>query len=577
MRKHRTWWAALGLLLATTVTAQEAAEEPSAIAQAVEGEGIFFETVDVNLVNFEVYVTDKQGNPVEGLTRDDFEILEDKRPVTITNFFTVKEGRPVTPAAPETVLAAPLPVSDTLPDSVPEFEIPEDQRLYLVVYIDNFNIRPFNRNRVFVQLRQFLAAELSSDDRVMLVTYDRSLHYRHPFTGDPEIIARSLFELEDLSGHALSTDSDRRDILRDISEARSLGEVEWRVRTFAESQFNDLSFSIDAMEGLIEDLGGLPGRKALLYVSDGLPSVAGEDLFHALQRKFDSTASLSTAQDFNAHKMIGRLGAKANTNRVTFYTIDAAGLRVAGGSSVEVATAEEAGLAQFVDSVYISNLQSTLLRLAEDTGGQAVINANNVSKGLSRIARDFKTYYSLGYVPAHSGDGRYHNVEIRLKEKRKGVRVRHRAGYRDKPMTERMNASAMATLVYGFEENPLDVAIKITGSRPDGQDATNYHLVDIVVEIPIKSIELVKIGDFHVGQTKVYFAAMDEEGAPSDVSEVPLNLRIPDDQLETALTQLYPYRVTLRMRLGPHRLAVGVYDEVAANKSFVSRQFVVGR
>ena len=221
MTKHRILWAALGLVLAGAVVAQEAEEESSALAEAAQGEGIFFETVDVNLVNLEVYVTDKKGNPIEDLTADDFEILEDKRPVKITNFLKVREGRPVVPELPQTVAAAALPVTDTLPTSVPEFVMPEDQRLYLVVYVDNFNIRPFNRNRVFVQLRQFLAEELGKEDRVMLVSYDRSLHYRHPFTGDPEIIARSLFDLEELTGHALSADSDRRDILRAIAEVRA--------------------------------------------------------------------------------------------------------------------------------------------------------------------------------------------------------------------------------------------------------------------------------------------------------------------------------------------------------------------
>ena len=52
-------------------------------------EDSFFETVDVNVVNVEVFVTDKQGNPVTGLTAADFEIFEDKRPVALTNFYEV--------------------------------------------------------------------------------------------------------------------------------------------------------------------------------------------------------------------------------------------------------------------------------------------------------------------------------------------------------------------------------------------------------------------------------------------------------------------------------------------------------
>lgn len=74
---------------------------------------IFFEALDVNLVNVEVFVTDRKGVPVTGLTADDFELLEDGRPVEISNFYAVDGGRPAesTPAPPtdEPVPDAPSP------------------------------------------------------------------------------------------------------------------------------------------------------------------------------------------------------------------------------------------------------------------------------------------------------------------------------------------------------------------------------------------------------------------------------------------------------------------------------------
>jgi len=568
MRNRFLSWAWLTLALAGAALAQE--------ETAVDETEIFSETIDVNVVNLEVFVTDKKGNSIKGLSVDDFEITEDGRPVAITNFYVVEEGIPVGTPQPETVAAAALPVGDALPETVAPLALPEDQRLYLIVYIDNFNIRPFNRNRVFRRIREFLTEKVGNEDRVMLVSYDRSLNYRHPFTSQPDLIAQQLFELEDLTGHAVSADSDRRDILRAIAEAESIGQVDWRVRTYAESMYNDLSFSVDAMSELVDSLGGVPGRKAMLYVSDGLPATAADDMYHALHRQFQDTTVLSTSQEFNANRLYKRLTSKANENRVTFYTLDAAGLRMPGGSDVSYATADEAGIASFVDSIYISNLQAPLLQLAEETGGQAIINSNDVGDGLTKIATDFRTYYSLGYIPAHSGDGRYYRVEVKLKEKRKGVRVRHRTGYRDKPVSARMSDGAMATLVYGLEDNPLDVAIRVEASRPDEDETSRYFLVDIVVDIPIGSIELIPTGDFHVGKTKIFFVALDEEGSTSGVSEVPLDLRIPDDKIASAVTQVFPYRVTLRMRRGPHRLAVGVYDEIGARKSFLSRGFNVG-
>ena len=114
------------------------------------GAGDFFETIDVSVVNVDVYVTDKKGNRINGLKREDFEILEDRKPMAITNFYAVDEGRPI-PTGEEVEQPSPAPAIPGLPPV-----IPEDQRLHLVVYIDNFNIHPFSRNRTFAALREFL-------------------------------------------------------------------------------------------------------------------------------------------------------------------------------------------------------------------------------------------------------------------------------------------------------------------------------------------------------------------------------------------------------------------------------------
>ncbi len=546
-------------------TVEPATAETPDEAQA-EGDSAFFETVDVTVVNVEVFVTDKKGNPITGLGRDDFEILEDGRPVTITNFYAVESGRPVAGVepAPEAAPAAP--------EAVPA-PIPEEQRLNLVVYVDNFNIRPFNRNRVFRRLREFLHDKLDSEDRVMLVTYDRSLHVRHGFTSDSTLIANALFELEEMTGHAIHQDSERRDVLRDIEEAESMGEVQWRVRQYAESLYNDLSFSISALSELVRSLGGLEGRKALLYVSDGLPMSAGEDLYHALQMKFHDSSVLAQSRDYHAGRKYRELAALANANRVTFYTIDAAGLRVYSSVSAERATAaRNAGLDTMVDSIAISNLQSTLRFLADQTGGLAIVNSNDVGPGLERIAGDFDSYYSLGYTPAHAGDNRFHDIKVKVD--RKGLNVRHREGYRDKGLHARMAESTVASLMYGMEKNPLNVAFRVGSGNKDEEG--KHFLVPIEVDIPIASIVLVPREAFHEGRLRLFFSAIDEDGDMAEVSEVPIDIRIPSERLEEAREQPYRFQVSLRMRAGGHRLAVGVRDLLGAAESFVTRSVVVG-
>ena len=92
----------------------------------------FFETVDVNVVNVEVFVTDKKGNPIRGLTADDFEILEDRRPVKLTNFYAVEGGSRLRPrTVPEPPDAPPDP-TPTFPAPTVDNEsaLPDDQRLF---------------------------------------------------------------------------------------------------------------------------------------------------------------------------------------------------------------------------------------------------------------------------------------------------------------------------------------------------------------------------------------------------------------------------------------------------------------
>ena len=559
---------ALALILTGVGTAQEeppAATGDSAVAGRDADEGVFFESVDVNVVNVQVWVTDKKGNPITGLGIDDFEVTEDKRPVKITNFYAVKDRQPVLETA-----AGELAVEQGSAETLEL--VPEDEQLHLVVYVDNFNIRPFNRNRTFRKLRLFLSQQLQRGDRVMLVTFDRSLRVRHPFTADPDLVSSALFDLEKLTGHALHYDSEHRDIMRLITDASEAGEVSYRVTQFAESRYHDMTFALDGLREIVDSLAGVQGRKALLYVSDGLPMVPGEDLFHALQHKFLDTSVLSRSRDFDMSRKFSRLTDAANTNDVTVHTLDAAGLRVGfSGTAEQSRYGDTPGLWQVVDSIKVHNLQGPLLFMAERTGGTAIYNTNDPGDGLTRVARDFGTYYSLGYVPGHSGDGRFH--EIKVKTGRKGLRVRHRRGYRDKPIPARMADGTLSTLRYGFDRNPLGIALQVGGQR--AQDRGNV-LVELVVAIPLGNVTLVPRTRFHEARVKLFVAAMDEEGDMADVQEEAVPIRIPLDELEKARSARFTYGMRLLMRPGAHRIAIGIRDEIGAETSFISETIQVG-
>ncbi|MEM9555868.1 MAG: VWA domain-containing protein [Acidobacteriota bacterium] len=548
----------------------------------------FGESVNVNVVNVDVYVTDREGQRIRGLTAADFQLTVDKRPVPISNFYAVDGGRVVAGGTPLEIVGAAsgAELRRCLGDSCNELfffpvvgaaapgravqlvraETPADQRLHLIVYIDNFNIAPFNRNRVIRAVRNFLREELDPDDRVMLVTYDRALEVRQPFTSDPELVARALYRIEEMTGMRVTADNDRRDMIEQIySEDRDLYFVRGRATQYAESIHNDVSFTLDALQQQVEMLAGLPGRKAIFYVSDGVPMRPGEDIFYALNDRFRDTSVLIEGHRYDLSRRFQSLITAANSHRVSFYTVDAAGLRTF--TSMDAAS-RGPGAGPLVDQTYFNNLQAPLRFMAEETGGFVVMNTNNFRKPLDRMAADFDSYYSLGFVPASDVSGRYHRIEVELKEKRRGVDVRHRDGYRDKPLDTVMSERALAALELGFGDNPLGVDLEVV--KIDPGETRDQFLVTLVVKVPMDRLEFLPQSEMMRARVRLYIAARDREGGLAEVQEVPMPIDIPVAEWDIARRQQYHYTLTLLMRGGRQVVGMGVRDQIGATASFVT-------
>lgn len=134
----------LAVSLSTLLVSIEAAAQETTSPAPESG---YFEEIAVDIVNVEVYVTDKEGNPVNGLTIQDFSVLEDGRPVELLNFYAVSKGRP-------TSLGEPIADKPVDPLAEPQGDLdepayPEEQRLNLIIYVDNLFIHPLDRIESF--------------------------------------------------------------------------------------------------------------------------------------------------------------------------------------------------------------------------------------------------------------------------------------------------------------------------------------------------------------------------------------------------------------------------------------------
>ena len=587
-------------LLATLCASLLSAQTPA--------DSSFGEVVEVTVVNIDVYVTDRDGNRVNGLKKDDFVVLEDGKPVQVTNFEAV-QGRSA-PAAAPTAPATPRPAPE---EGAPPAPANPENGLSLVVFVDNLHIRPDKRARALEQIRKFLAESVHPGDRVMLASHELGLHTRQSFTDDPAAIDAALKEMEKLPSFGIQGTTARREAMRTMLTIYGLQGCDFDIAVPVESfagQMRDQALkTLSTLTLLVNSLSGVPGRKAVLYVSDGLPITPGEELFQALYELCSGGAALAglpiggssgvegggggrlgagagevgtgggyapsqallDAQQYNLAQRFTDLTAHANAHRVTFYTLQASGLSGYAAANADMDGDEGLFRLMTVQQAQTANHQSSLNVMAADTGGRAILDVNNFLPELARMQEDFTSYYSLGYNPSHLGGGKQHRIEVKVK--RPGTRVRYRKSYRDKSLMERMADRTLAALFHGLEDNPLAISVEI-GDQIRGEDGK--FAVPVQLKIPIFKLALVnQEGSYH-GKLRLLVATRDAKGGMSPVRQVEVPLKISRKEVLNAMGQHYLYTLTLRMAPGQQQVAVAVQDEVSAWTSYLSRSVAVG-
>jgi len=561
-----------------------AAQEPS----PQEQEETFFESIDVQVVNVEVFVTDRQGKRVPGLTRDDFEILEDGKPVEISNFYAVDAGRgelpeTETPAAPAP--AAPRPEHSG--------EIPPEQRLHLAIVIDDLTLAPQSRNRLLQSLEKEVLPRLRPDDFAMVaVIGGSSVSIVQGLTADPAQIRTALEEATRSAPQGTARMMDKREMLSRIDSVGlqmpgenqgadfNAGVVEQLyhdLQSYAAQRALEARASLNALESFVDSLSGLPGRKAVLYVGGGLSTRPGEALFQAWQSKFGTLArvrgvNISTSsfdgQREDLSKNFQDLVEHANANRVTFYTLGA--LEELAGVGADTRTSDSWGVT--FENLEKMNLQQSLERIANGTGGLAGVDLINPRSLFDRMREDFDSYYSLGYVPARRRDGKNRKIEVRIRGQQ-NLQVRTREGRRDQSNRERMTARTLAALILDPGGNPLELAADFVGETKE----KDQYLVDVLVKFPLAKLVLLPKERFHEGKVTLFVGARDSRGRTSPIQEIDVPIRVPNDQLLTALGQTAAYKATLRLRGDAHTVAVSIRDELGNADSAIVVAYTPGR
>lgn len=487
----------------------------------------------VEAVEIDVRVLDRDGRPVSGLTAADFEVFEDGVRQDVRAFTPVSlpfEPRPRTAAAIE-------------PD-VQTNRVPFNGRLYVFV-LDDLHTHPLRTQRVRAAVRQFLDRHFAANDRAAIVTTSGRAESVQDLTSSR---AALLSAVEAFTGrHVRSSTLER---IGEYYRLRSVGMLDdensrrTRVADPLEAERADHARrALRTLQNVATWLDTVPGRrKAVVFVSEGIEY----DLTNLIENRFAGGLLDDVRQ------VIAR-AARANAS---IYAIDPRGLGGMDQETIEISSLPD-DTTVIPPGIFQEALrwtQTNLQTLAEESGGFAVLNTNDLQGGFERLVRENNEYYVLGYQPTNTrADGRFRRLEVGVK--RPDVRVMARQGY-FVPREDRRDAKAETPAMRALLDSPLPVTgltIDSTAAvfRSGRDKASTLVTIEIGPEVGLKEEE-----GLHKGRIDVSVAAIDLDGRIAAAENPVLHLKLRPQTRE--FVTKYGLRTTTRLELTPGRYSLRV-------------------
>ena len=494
----------------------------------------FREAVEVRVMDLDVVVTDSKGQPVTDLKKEDFTVRVDGKPIPLDYFTRVDQGTIHAPdlanASPELVLA--------------EYRKGEDAYVprHFLIYFDLGHLSIQGRKRGVEALRD-LVTRLGPGDSARVVSFDRRPRTLNEWTTSKETLLLSFDSIEK-AGVAQSRLMTELQTLRDIDTSPRRSSRVFSARSYAEQERVEVEKMLKDMNTELATLTALNGKKAFLFVTGGFDMQPGSAMVQYAVGSF----SLSQYDTKSVAPEVQAAIRRANASDVTFYTVDARGLTTEGVSAGgDDPLLSRPGVAFFARQ----DSQAGLIELAQQTGGLALLNTNDVARGMSRIYQDTSTYYSIGVTISKLPGTGYHDVKVDVS--RPGLTVRTRRGFAPLTPNERARDVAQAALRSNVEYKAIPVTMMLAPARK----AKKYYELPIQLSLPASSLTFLTEGDSGRAVADLYVAVVDENGNMSEVGHEEATFKLPKDAPPDAKLA---YTVPLEIRKGNARVVVNIRD-----------------
>ena len=426
--------------------------------------------VDTKLVVINVTVKDKSGNLITNLKKEDFQLLEDGVPQTISVFELQRLNNELL-APVSFAQSAPRTLEERASATTPAPAGPiryQDRRL-LALFFDLSSMQPGEQVRAQQAAIKFLQTQMTASDLVSIMVFGNRLKVLEDFTADRDRLLGALRKL------SLGEASDLADTAQTAAdEGDDSGSF-----VADETEFNifNTDRKLTALEDAAKKLSIYPEKKALVYFSSGVGKTGVEN-----QSQLKATVNAAV---------------RAN---VSFYPIDSRGL-VATAPAGDASTASPRGTGVFSGSKQASvrsgfnDSQETLYSLAADTGGKAMLDSNDLTLGIRQAQNGISSYYVIGYYSTNSADdGKFRRVQVRVASQPQ-AKLDYRSGYYASKVFAKFTASDKErqleeALTLDDPVSELPLALEVDYFRV----AKDRYFVPISVKIPGSAVGLSKKG-----------------------------------------------------------------------------------
>ena len=540
------------------------------LSAPAQDETFFSEVMEIRVTNVDVIVTGRDGKPVTGLTRDDFELYESGVRKDISNFLEVREsGAPALSEVPGT--AAAITAKEDL------------QRRDITIFVDQAVLHPARRTAILPQLRKFVDRNVRAGDTVALVSWKRSLKMELEPTADRAAIDAALRSLESQVTESASDQNDKdefyhriafmRRAFADLQKEPNLPPIKppWfqalnEARSYAMGAVHAMRQRVEAIKSVIAWRRGVEGRKVLVMLTAELPINPAEEPFlylDAMKEEFADVAgsAMNEARQYEQPHLVDEIASAANSSGVTLYPIDTNGKESGLIARDASATPRITNRGSIEHAVSMPTLRS----IAEETGGYALTGSDNWQLAFDTISNDLGTYYSLGYRSTGERRDQTKQIEVRLKNKRHTVRTRRAVV--EKSVASEMHDAVASNLFRPSTRNELLIrAAAGAGALKDPQTI----VIPVTVTIPMDKLTLVPEGSDLTGRFAIYAAFLRKDGAVSKVAQQPGAVRFPAESLKRRKELTVKIDVTTDAET--NGLSIGVMDELSRATGFAAVQ-----